>query len=674
VIRILLLALPGLLASCGDDGPMASHLPDDAGPGDGGLDAGDPLPPEICKDPPALGAQPWFSEVTDEIGVSFGLLDQTIPDLRAMYGDARTFGDALGTTWMMTSAADIDADGWIDVFVHIGPGPAVLRDPMASGEDYYYRRVLRAVPGAKGIFPIYEDVTVDSGYLAVRAGEGGRPASGAIFGDVDNDGNVDLFSLGDEDLTLRSEDRAEVMLGDGAGRFELAPQSGPSEDDWSLVSASLLDYDLDGILDLFMGYWWGTPPYGRQNRLFHGSGDGTFEEVTEDVGLATTESWAAFLDGTSTKPTFGTTACDIDRDGDPDLITSTYGRQFNALWRNDGGTFVNIAQETGFAADDELDYTDDQFYLCWCSSDADCVGDAPQVTCPDPDQWQPGYSDVPNQLGGNTFATACEDLDDDGDLDLISAEIRHWWAGRTSDASRPLLQEPGGDAGFRFARPDLAEIGMEQPHYSVDWNEGNQHVGVFDFDNDGRKDVYMGSSDYPDTDGLLYRRTDAGVYEDVTDAADVRIPRAHDVMVTDLDHDGDRDLVVGTALMRDPGPYDRPSPRFFRNDVGQDSNWTAIRLHGSGSGGANASGIGAVIEIEAANRTQVVTMDGGHGLGGMHDGLVAWAGLGDACRIDVLRVFWPDAAHSVSEHFDVLANYAIDITQGQERVRYEVGE
>jgi len=655
------------LASCGDD--LQSSPGADAGP-DGGADAGDEIPPEICKDPPALGGGPYFTEVTSEIGQEFGLLDDTIPDLEALYGSDRTFGPTLGTTWMSLSGADLDGDGTTEVFVHIAPGPPVLRDPMTSDDAHLYRRILRTGPGD---FPRFEDVTRDSGYLAVRDGEGGRPAGGAVFGDVNNDGNVDAFSIGGEDLTVRTADRSEVMLGDGTGRFTLAPQSGPSVDNWNLAAATFLDYDTDGILDLFLGYWWGNVPYGRQNLLMRGNGDGTFGDVTDQVGLTTTETMEGFAQGTATKPTFGTTACDIDRDGDQDIVTSTYGRQFNALWRNDGGVFVNVAAETGYDADDELDYSDDQYYLCYCRDTGMCEADAPQITCPPVSQgWQPGLSDVPNQLGGNTFSTACDDLDDDGDLDLFTAEIRHWWAGRSSDISRPLLNEPGGEAGFQFVRSDLAAAGLEQPHHSVDWNEGNQTLAILDFDADGDKDVFLCSSDYPDTDSLLYQREADGTYEEISEAAGVHVPRGHDVLAVDLDHDGDRDLVVGTSMMRDSGPYDRPSPRFYRNEVGQDSNWTAIRLHGGGAGAANASGIGAIVEVTAGGKTQVARIDGGHGIGGIHHDLVAWFGLGDACAIDTLRIHWPDAAHSVTEITDVRANYYLEVTQGEDRVHYDV--
>jgi hypothetical protein len=208
-----------------------------------------------------------------------------------------------------------------------------------------------------------------------------------------------------------------------------------------------------------------------------------------------------------------------------------------------------------------------------------------------------------------------------------------------------------------------------QPHASPEWDEGNIRLAIFDFDNDGQKDVYLGSSDYPDTYGLLFRNTGNRAFEEVSTAAGVHIPKVNHLSLADFDNDGDADLVAGISIFRDPGPYTIPILRAYRNDVGQSANHTSIRLKGQGAGGANASGIGAVIEVVAGGVTQVVTIDGGFGLG-VQNGLTAMVGLGSACTIDAIRVHWPDAAHTVTEVDDVLPNYTIEITQDGGTLRY----
>ena len=82
-------------------------------------------------------------------------------------------------------------------------------------------------------------------------------------------------------------------------------------------------------------------------------------------GLTTTSG--AYGSGMNPRPTWGVTVCDVDSDGDPDLITSSYGRQTNMLWKNLNGTeFENVAPAVGYAMDDEQDFSDNQFYRCHC--------------------------------------------------------------------------------------------------------------------------------------------------------------------------------------------------------------------------------------------------------------------------------------------------------------------
>jgi hypothetical protein len=339
------------------------------------------------------------------------------------------------------------------------------------------------------------------------------------------------------------------------------------------------------------------------------------------------------------------------------------------LWRNDGASFTEIGRDTGFASDDDVDYTSNEFYRCYCKATGACEAPAPLISCPPQPTWTPGWDDQPFRLGGNTFGTACADLDNDGQLDLVNAEIRHAWAGGSSDASRPLFQQAGGAAGFRFVRPALSDIGFTQPHASPDWDEGNIRLGIFDFDNDGLKDVYLGSSDYPDTYGLLFHNTGHRVFEEISTAAGVHVPKVNHMSLGDFDGDGDADLIAGISIFRDAGPYTIPILRFYRNDVGQSSNFTSIRLVGHGAGGANVSGIGAVIEVDAGGVTRVATIDGGFALG-VQSGLSAMVGLGDACTIDAIRVHWPDAAHTVTELKNVLPSHPIEIAQDGGTLRY----
>ena len=312
------------------------------------------------------------------------------------------------------------------------------------------------------------DGTEESGVFQTRDGSDTeyRAAHLAIAGDVDNDGDLDLFTGTYVDPTQpRTDpgDRSEILLNDGSGKFSLAPISDPhpaSNQRWPTTGATFADIDRDGNLDLFVGFWYqryGTSYLGVQAQLYRGRGDGTFEAITEQAGLLTERT--GYAEGKNHRPAYGVTACDLNDDGAPELLVSAYGRQWNLLYRNDGeGVFTEIGQPSGFAGDDRRDFSDNEFFACYCTVHSDAPGcekaEAPRIQCPDPadSYWNPGYDDQPWRLNGNSFSTYCADIDGDGRLDLYTAEIAHWHIGESSDISE-LLRNTGQNGEIRFERP-----------------------------------------------------------------------------------------------------------------------------------------------------------------------------------------------------------------------------
>ena len=172
----------------------------------------------------------------------------------------------------------------------------------------------------------FTDVTTGSGLDACING------FVIIAGDYDNDGFQDLFVTR---LGFYYGDCA-LYHNNGDGTFtDVTRKAGVSS--WGATyTASWVDYDCDGHLDLFIGYNLGGMFDRRvQNRLFHNNGDGTFTDVTKESGLETMFT------------TIGSCWGDYNNDGYPDLfLSSGLGRP--QLFRNNGnGTFTDVSQAAG---------------------------------------------------------------------------------------------------------------------------------------------------------------------------------------------------------------------------------------------------------------------------------------------------------------------------------------
>src|SRR5262249_52432548 len=100
----------------------------------------------------------------------------------------------------------------------------------------------------------------------------------------------------------------------------------------------------------------------------------------------------------------------------------------------------------------------------------------------------------------------------------------------------------------------------------------------------------------------------------------------------------------------------------YRNNIGQDSNFTAVRLVGLGAGQSNRDGLGARETVNAGGVSQVLEVTSRTP--------IANFGLGSACKADSIEVRWPNAKNTVTTYKNVLANYPIEIHEGKPNVVY----
>lgn len=639
-------------AGCGgedDEGTATPAGTSSSGAGGGGGQGGGGLPEPICNGPTkwTAGTQA-FREATADWGL-----------------------DLLGVEGVRLAAVDFDGDGWVDLVVRRGGNTG---DDFAAGgirQTWLLRNT-----GEGG----FEDVTEASELRQNRTETDvtkGRPGEVFAFADVDNDGDLDVYTGFTGDPKNPPLETSELMLNDGDGTFSLGPaESGlriGAPDTETPAGASFVDYDRDGFVDLWVTQ--NSIDYEpQQDRLYRGDGTGIYLDVTYAQGLKT-KAWNLVSDLNEAKAhsnAWSALACDLNGDGNAELMAASYGRAPNLLFQATGPDgayqFTNRSIESGYAFDERTDWSDNESARCWCKlhpSDEDCAGvPAPQyIACnvdADAFRWDHQYDREPFRLGGNNGTTVCSDVDNDGDMDLLTTDIVHWDVGSSSDPAELLVNT--GEPDARFERPGREAMGLEVPHVGVDWNEGIMTASVFDFDNDGWADIYWGASDYPGNYGLLYHQDTPGHFEAVPIDVGIDHHRSHGSAVADFDRDGDLDLVVGHSFARcDAECYPTQQVRFFENVLGQGGNFVQISLHGGA--GTNRSAIGARVSVTAGGVTQTKEVGGGHGHYGMQDDLTLHFGLGAACDAEV-TVRWPNADLTM-ETFSLPAGYRFDVTQGE---------
>ena len=244
-------------------------------------------------------------------------------------------------------------------------------------------------------------VTVkESGVTDATRGPLGDPGSGAgvAWGDYDNDGDLDLY--------LANAGSANRLFRNDRGTFVDAT-SGPLGDDGNGRGVAWGDVDNDGDLDLYLAN------DGSANRLFRNDGGGSFLDVAAGTPLADAGSGQA--------ATWG----DSDDDGDLDLYLVNFGEP-NRLFRNDGGRFVDVAAGTPLAdagpgraaAWGDVDNDGDlDLYL------VNFLGMANRLFRNDGGTFVDVAAGTPLADAGNGRGAAWGDFDNDGDLDLYLAEF-----------------------------------------------------------------------------------------------------------------------------------------------------------------------------------------------------------------------------------------------------------
>lgn len=464
---------------------------------------------------------------------------------------------------------DYDNDGWDDLFFTTMYGSNAL---LRNSHDGSFVDVTEAA-GLKLADPL---------------------SMGAVAADFDNDGFTDLFVTG-----LRG--RVRLYRNRGSGEFEdVTARSGIREGALWSVSAAWLDYDRDGLLDLFVVRyveWDGTREPDcvqngiRQychprhfaplpNALYRNMGGGRFTDVSEAAGIAKHRGKG-----------MGVAVADYDRDGWPDIFVANDSEP-NFLFRNrEGKRFEEVALQAGVAL---------------------------------------------NESGNAVSSMGAEfrDFDNDGLDDLFVTAL--------SNETFPMFRNLGGG---RFEDATL-RLGLASP--TMPWTGWS--AALADFDNDGWRDLAIAGGHVQDNAEAfsgrasrhpnLFLRNQGGKRFTGEELPGGRAFH-RGLVASDLDHDGRLDLVV-TRL-------NEPS-RVLWNRTEAAGSWLEIDLVGSA--------VGARVEIENSQSATVSSASGyaSSGPRTLH------FGLGPRREpVGLIRILWP-AGH-VQELRDVPLNQRISIRQ-----------
>jgi hypothetical protein len=428
---------------------------------------------------------------------------------------------------------------------------------------------------------------------------------GALFADLDNDGDPDLVTLGAASTIIG------VFENDGTGHFtDRSATSGipPIAQASGIISA---DYDGDGDLDLFFSAWIAS------NFLLRNDGGFTFTDVSVAAGVS----------GTPFGASSGCAWADYDNDGEIDLYIANYvgisipgqgglTTEENHLYQNQGdGTFIDVAAALG--VQDPASPTLQAIFF-----DFDLDGDADLYLSTDRG-YSPGISNHLYENMGGTFAeitgtagvaanydsmgVGIGDFDGNGLPDLYPTNIQ-FGNDLYLNEGNGVFVESADFCGVRSLR--------------VGWA-----AHFFDFDNNAQLDLYVCNQLAPNR---LYSNDGSFPVTDLAPSLGVDLGgRSYGLAVADIDNDGDLDLCV---------PNRGEQVTLYINNESSANGWIKLRVVGQG---ANTDAIGAGVTVTTGATEQIREVYAGGNSYKSQNDLTLHVGLAAATSADQIDARWP---------------------------------
>jgi len=493
----------------------------------------------------------------------------------------------------------------------------------------------------------------------------------ALF-DYNNDGLLDIFVTNGAALpSLEKNDPSyynRLFRNNGDGTFtDVTEKAGVQGVGYSMGVATG-DYDNDGFVDLYVT---GV----NRNQLLHNNGDGTFTDVTEKAGVGGIvpelgKAWSVAAGW-----------FDYNNDGRLDLFvvnylnynlkTATHCVQQglpaycspvdflgmpNLLYRNNGdGTFTDVSEKShisqyvgkgmglAFADYDNDGFTDifvsnDTFenYLLHNNGDGTFTNVATLGGV--------AYNAYGNAIAG--MGADFRDIDNDGRPDIFETAMFREGFPLYKNLGQGQFQDVSSTAGLSVLTSR-----------STAWG-----VGIFDFDNDGNKDLFTANSDILDNavelahrpfalPNQVFRNKGGLTFEDASSKAGASFSVAaphRGAAFGDLNNDGKIDVVV-TVLN---GP-----PELWMNRSSSRNHWIILKLVGVKS---NRDGLGTKVKLTTSLGTQYNQATTAISYNSSSDKRVHF-GLGSASVVDAIELTWPSGIKQVLKN--VKADQILTVTE-----------
>lgn len=522
-----------------------------------------------------------FTEMTKESGIDFVHFSGMTKDKR--FPTANGSGAAL---------LDIDNDGKLDLYF------ATATELPLGTKDSGPNRLFRNLGDGK-----FRDETESSG-LGFRGF-----CHGIIVGDIDNDGDADVF--------LATYRQNTLFRNNGDGTFEdVTAKAGLKSQAWSSGGA-FFDADNDGDLDLYVSNY-GDWEYPRDDTFcgdkaknvrlycsprtirtvkhlfYRNNGDGTFTEAADAAGFSRSDGHG-----------FGVVAADLNGDGRTDLYVAN-DMNPNFLYLNKGdGTFEDLTEISGAAFDER-----GQAQSGMGVDAEDVNGDGR------PDLFVTNFANEYNTLYDN-LAVEDSRSSDPKALKTVAFLDTTAYVGLAAD-SMPWV-------GWGCALADWDSDGWPDVFVSNGHVDDNRKALGQEIDYDEPALLFRNvSTGDPDLNKRRFKLAtkDAGAYFD-------KYHVGRGAAFGDIDGDGDIDIVLN---------HKDQAASVLRNDTPRgDNRFLRLKLVGTKS---NRDAIGARVEILAGDRTIFRQRKSGGSLESSNDPFVV-VGLGACGETVSLIVRWP---------------------------------